>query len=262
MALEDNQSAATHVPQFLKVRKDGIGQEAVSYLIKEGDVLVAIDGELFLGDSEALKAAFDDYDPTIVDDVAWLITFWREGTFFNLCFKAPLRAKFDFVTPEEGILLSEGFSKLVFGPIDAYQNFEIFRDLKKNASLHSTKSDPLASYAPLLWMLNNRLYYPMLAIIIVYGVTAVTSTLLFVLSYILVCLYAKRAQLNLLRSYHLFEDKFFWLVVGATSETEARESCKALDSDVKFRFDKENLPQKLNRIQRKNARENQSTSDN
>ena len=104
MAVEDEAPNETDTPpvrQFLKVLKQGIGSEAVAHRIKENDILVAIDGELFLGDSETLKAAFEDYDPTMPDDVAWLVKFWRDGVFFNQCFHTPLRAKFDFVTPED-----------------------------------------------------------------------------------------------------------------------------------------------------------------
>ena len=98
MALEDEQidrqadeSQAPPIRQFLKVQKQGIGRAAVAQRIQENDILVAIDGELFLGDKETLKAVFEDYDPTMADDVPWLITFWRDGVFFNVCFQTPLR---------------------------------------------------------------------------------------------------------------------------------------------------------------------------
>ena len=77
MALEDEQldpqvseAEAPPIRQFLKVQKQGIGRAAVAQRIKENDILVAIDGELFLGDKETLKAVFEDYDPTMLDDVA------------------------------------------------------------------------------------------------------------------------------------------------------------------------------------------------
>ena len=83
----DTQSAATasSVPQLLKMQKNGMGRLAVSHRMREGDILVAIDGDLFLGDNETLKEVFKDHDPTEPDS-AWLITFWRDGVFFNVCF--------------------------------------------------------------------------------------------------------------------------------------------------------------------------------
>jgi hypothetical protein len=238
-------------PQFLKVQKRGMGQLALSHRIKEGDIIVAIDGDLILGDSETLKAAFSDYDPDVPNDIAWLVTFWREGVFFNVCLSKPLKARYEFATPEEALAIADGFKSLTFEDIQSYRNFEVFRDLHKNAGLHTTRPDPLATIAPLLWLLNHRLYYPMLAITIIYAVTAVTHIALFLLAYVLVSLYTKRAQLNLLRSYQLFEDKFFWLVIGATDEIEAREACRRIDPEVKFAFDKEEKQAPLNRLERK-----------
>ena len=57
---------------------------------------------------------------------------------------------------------------------------------------------------------------------------------------------------------NLIEDKFFWFVIGATSETQAREACRKLDPEILFPFDKADVPQRLNRIQRKKARERQA----
>jgi hypothetical protein len=49
------------------------------------------------------------------------------------------------------------------------------------------------------------------------------------------------------------------MVIGATNEIEARQTCRALDPGVLFPFDKAEPPQKLNRIQRKAMREQQPT---
>lgn len=263
MALEDfadeAPASAAQLPQFLKLRKGGMGRLAVAHRMREGDILVAIDGDLFLGDGETLKSAFEDFDPT-EPDIAWLITFWRDGLFFSVCFEQPLKAKFDFATPEEAVQVVDGFQSLKFGPIENYQNFEVFKDLHRNAAMHETRSDSLAGIAPVLWMLNHRLYYPMIAIAIVYAITFLTHILLFFLAYGMTCLYVKRAQLNLLRSYHLFEDKFYWFVLAGQSENEVRETCREIDPEIKFAFDKTAEQPKLNRLQRKELREAEANS--
>jgi hypothetical protein len=51
------------------------------------------------------------------------------------------------------------------------------------------------------------------------------------------------------------------MVIGATNEIEARQTCRALDPGVLFPFDKAEPPQKLNRIQRKAIREQQPTTE-
>ena len=263
MALEDfadeAQVSAAPPPQFLKLQKSGMGRLAVAHRMREGDILVAIDGDLFLGDGETLKSAFEDFDPT-EPDIAWLITFWRDGVFFNVCFDQPLSAKFDFATPEEAVQVAEGFQSLKFGPIENYQNFEVFKDLHRNAAMHETRSDILAGIAPVLWMLNHRLYYPIVGMVIVYAITFLTHILLFLLAYVMTCLYVKRAQLNLLRSYHLFDDKFYWFVLAGQTENEVRETCRELDPAIKFAYDKTAEQPKLNRLQRKQLREAEAKS--
>lgn len=255
--MPEDANAAGAVPQLLKLQKAGMGRLAVANRLREGDILVAIDGELFLGDTEALTSAFEDYDPT-EPDIPWLLTFWRDDVFFNICFAKPLKAKYDLATPEEALNVMEGFQKLTFGPIDRYQNYEVFKDLQRNAALHPTTEDPLATYIPLFWMLNNRIYYPMVAIFIVYAATFVAHPLLFVVGYVLTCVYVKRAQLNLLRSYHLFEDKFYWFVMAGKTESEVKTICRQIDPKIRFAFDKDQQPRRLNRLERRELREREA----
>jgi hypothetical protein len=95
----------------------------------------------------------------------------------------------------------------------------------------------------------------MLAIGIIYAATFVTHPLVFAVAYVMTCIYVKRAQLNLLRSYALFADQFYWFVVAAQSETEAMAKCVELDPKVRFAYQKEEPTVKLNRLQRKELAE-------
>ena len=237
------------VPQFLKLQKYGLGREARSFRLKQGDVLVAIDGNLFTGDTAMLRAVFDSAGQESENDETegaeddepskrFLLTFWREGRFFHLVFSSPLVGRFDFTSAEESLTVIEGFKSLRLGPLENYVNFEVFKDIYRNAGIHSLTEDPLAALVPFLWMLNHRLYYPMIGIALVYAITFLTHWALFVAVYLLVCIYTKRAQFNLLRSYQLFEEKYFWMVLAETSEIEARESARKFDPDLRFAGEK------------------------
>lgn len=242
-------SQVESVPQFLKLQKFGLGREARSLRLKQGDVLVAIDGNLFSGDAAMLRAVFDAEDQNEdaeerdrVEDGEtprrFLLTFWREGKFFHLVFSAPLIARYDFTSAEESHLVIDGFKSVKLGPQERYVNFEVFKDIYRNAGIHALSEDPLASLIPFLWMLNHRLYYPMIGIALVYVITFLTHWALFVAVYVLVCIYTKRAQFNLLRSYQLFEEKYFWMVLAETSEIAARESARRFDTDLRFAGEK------------------------
>jgi hypothetical protein len=236
-------------PQFLKLQKSGLGRQARAFRLKRGDVLVAIDGHVFTGDATMLHSVLggggssdpDDEDEGGVDDgktLRYLLTFWRDGNFFSLIFDNALVARFDFTTLDESIEILEAFNALRFSDKGSYTNFEVFKDIYRNAGMHSIEPDPLATLAPFLWMLNHRLFYPLLGISLVYAITLLTHWSVFVAVYLLVCVYTRRAQLNLLRSYQLFEEKYFWMVFAATSEIDARELARKFDPEVRFSGEK------------------------
>lgn len=246
-ALDDMAGADQPLKSFLKLETRGLGMAARSKKLKPGDVLVAIDGAAFNGDADMLALRMGRRDKGNEDhpevDAAesgvtpHLLTFWRDGNFFHVIFETRLKAGFEATGAEQTLEITNAMKTLVFAPLETYQNFEVFRDVRKNAAMHSTDLEEIATFAPVLWMLNHRLYYPMVAVCIVYGITIVAHWAVFVISYILVSIYTKRAQVDLLRSYKLFEDKFFWIVVAEPGEAEARATCRRFIPDLRFQFE-------------------------
>lgn len=235
------QTDAMQPPPFLQVAR-GLSMAARNRKIKEGDVLVAFDGEMFTGDAEILharqgggKAAADDEDEAEREPMTpHLLTFWRDGQLFHVIFDTPIKGSFEICAPETAQQITIAFARLKFAPLESYRNFEFFRDVRKNASFHASEPETLPKYAPFLWMMNHRLYYPMVAVGVVHVMTFLMHWSLFLLTYFLLSVYTNRAQLNLLRSYKLFEDKFFWMVLAEPSEIAARETCKAMAPEMKF----------------------------
>jgi hypothetical protein len=233
--------------QFLKLETRGLGLAARAKKLKPGDVLVAVDGEIFNGDSDMLAARLGrhkednednpEVDGAEVDVTPHLLSFWRDGNFLHIIFETRLKASFETTGAEETLEITRSLQELVFSPLESYRNFEVFRDVRKNAAMHAIDLEEIASIAPVLWMLNHRLYYPMIAVAIVYGITLIAHWSIFLIAYGLVSVYTKRAQLDLLRSYKLFEDKFFWMVLAEPSESEARATCKRFIPDLRFQFD-------------------------
>jgi len=247
---------ATKMRQFLKLQKSGLGREARAFRLRQGDVLVAVDGSMFFGDAAQLMAlltgqdALDTAPEEEVDDEKarhFLLTFWREGNFFSLIFDHPLVARYDFSSEDESQRISQDFESLHFEPKETYLNYEVFKDIYRNAGIHQIKADPLAAIVPLLWMLNHRLFYPMIGVVLIYAITLLTHWIGFVFVYILVCVYTKQAQFNLLRSYQLFEEKYFWMVFAATSELEARGIARRFDPDLRFPGEKARRRKKKSR---------------
>ena len=237
-----NAADAPKGPVFLRVLKANMGFQAKSFRVQGGDILVAINGEIFQSDSAFLTnyfiEAINQADENDLPDPKWLLTFYRNGVFFNLLFPSPLIAKFDFCELEDALKIQEGFSKLHFSPIEAYESYEVFRDMEHRCSLHSTAPDPIATYVPALWMLQNNLGYPLAAILIIYGMTYLASVYMFIVAYILVGYYTKNARLNLLRSYQLYGEKFFWLTIAAENDEKVKDICFQFDNEASFKFTK------------------------
>jgi hypothetical protein len=248
----------THLHSYLKLEARGLGLAARSKKLKPGDVLVAIDGEVFTGDAEILakrlgRQAMGNEDNPEVDAAeegvrAHLLTFWRDSNFFHVIFETRLKADFAATGAEETLAITQRWNALAMDPLESYQNFEVFRDVRKNAALHTTDNEDLAMLMPALWMLNHRLYYPLMAVCIIYTTTFLVHWALFTISYFLVSVYTKRAQIELLRSYKQFEDKFFWMVLAEPSEVEARVTCKRFIHDLRFQFDTKSKPKKRSRV--------------
>jgi hypothetical protein len=239
-------TASGTAPHFLRLNKRGMGRLARSLRLREGDVLVAVNGEQFQGDAKALKAFFDA-DENSDESHRFLLTFWRKGVFFHLLVEAELKADFEFCDAETALEILRRFPELSFAPLETYEVYEVFRDIRRVCAMHSTKPDPLATYLPALWMLNRRLYYPMLAVTVVYAISLLAHWAMFLLAYLLISLYARRAQLTLLRSYQLFEERLFWFVLAERSEEAAQATCRLIDPEIRFIFDTAPPPKKKKR---------------
>jgi hypothetical protein len=57
---------------------------------------------------------------------------------------------------------------------------------------------------------------------------------LFVIAYILLSLYFKKAQVPLRRSFSLFKERQMWLVIAARSLREVQEICRKIDPKCDF----------------------------
>jgi hypothetical protein len=253
----DTAKSEAHLRSYLKLETRGLGLAARGKKLKPGDVLVAIDGEAFTGDAEMLakrmgrQVTGNEDNPEVdaaEDGVSpHLLTFWRDSNFYHVIFETRLKAAFEATGAEETLAITQRWQAHVMAPLDTYKNFEVFRDVRKNAALHAIDNEEIATIAPALWMLNHRLFYPLMGVCIIYGITIVAHWLLFIISYFLVSVYTKRAQIDLLRSYKLFEDKFFWMVLAEPSESEARATCKRFIPDLKFQFEANPKPKKKSR---------------
>lgn len=218
------------VQSFLQLKEHGQSSRTRALRLKENDVIVAIDGEPY---HESIDNMVDLLSSGEEDDT-WLLTIWRNGKFFEIFTRGPLGGVFDFSRPEESQMIMELFQKRKMGEKNEYRIFEALRDINRVVDVYDTTHSQTAVILPPIWLLQQKMWEPLLAILCVYLITFSVNIFLFILAVILLGLYFRKGQVTLRRSYGMFQDRQVWAILAARSNLEAQEMCRNLDEKVNF----------------------------
>ena len=226
----EDASDESQLQTFLKLKEHGQSSRTRALRLKEDDILVAIDG-----------VSYHDTIDNMVDLLSsgeegdmWLLTIWRNGKFFEIFTRGPLGGIFEFTRPEESQMIMELFQKREMGQKDEYRIYEALRDVKRVVDIYDTTHSQVAVILPPVWLLQQKMWEPLLAILCVYLITFSVNIFLFILAAILVGLYFRRGQVTLRRSYGMFQDRQVWAILAARSDLEAQEMCRNIDEKVNF----------------------------
>ena len=226
----EDASDENQLQTFLKLKEHGQSSRTKALRLKEDDILVAIDG-----------VSYHDTIDNMVDLLSsgeegdmWLLTIWRNGKFFEIFTRGPLGGIFEFTRPEESQMIMELFQKREMGQKDEYRIYEALRDVKRVVDIYDTTHSQVAVILPPVWLLQQKMWEPLLAILCVYLITFSVNIFLFILAAILVGLYFRRGQVTLRRSYGMFQDRQVWAILAARSDLEAQEMCRNIDEKVNF----------------------------
>ena len=228
--LNESTSEEAQLQTFLKLKEHGQSSRTKALRLKENDVIVAIDGNSY---HESIDKLVDLLSSGEEDDM-WLLTVWRNGKFFEIFTRGPLGGIFEFTRPEESQMIMELFQKREMGQKEEYRIFEALRDVKRVVDVYDTTHTQLAVILPPVWLVQQKMWEPLLAILCVYLITFSVNIYLFILAVVLVGLYLRKGQVTLRRSYGLFQDRQVWAIVAARSDKEAQEMCRNLDEKVNF----------------------------
>ena len=228
--LNESSSEEAQLQTFLKLKEHGQSSRTKALRLKENDVIVAIDGSSY---HESIDKLVDLLSSGEEDDM-WLLTVWRNGKFFEIFTRGPLGGIFEFTRPEESQMIMELFQKREMGQKEEYRIFEALRDVKRGVDVYDTTHTQLAVILPPVWLVQQKMWEPLLAILCVYLITFSVNIYLFILAVVLVGLYLRKGQVTLRRSYGLFQDRQVWAIVAARSDREAQEMCRNLDEKVNF----------------------------
>ena len=228
--LEENTSDQSKLQTFLKLSEHGQSSRTRALRLKENDIIVAIDGISY---HDSIDNMVDLLSSGEESDM-WLLTIWRNGKFFEVFTRGPLGGIFEFTRPEESQMIMELFQKREMGEKKDYRIFEALRDVKRVVDVYDTTHSQVAVILPPIWLLQQKMWEPLLAIFCVYLITFSVNIFLFILAVILVALYFRKGQVTLRRSYGMFQDRQVWAILAARSDKEAQEMCRGLDEKVNF----------------------------
>ena len=228
--LEEGTSEENVLQTFLKLKEHGQSSRTKALRLKENDVIVAIDGNSY---HDSVDKMVDLLSSGEEGDL-WLLTIWRNGKFFEVFTRGPLGGIFEFTRPDESQMIFELFQKREMGEKEEYRIFEALRDVKRVVDVYDTTHSQVAVILPPVWLLQQKMWEPLLAILCVYLITFSVNIFLFILAVVLVALYLRKGQVTLRRSYGMFQDRNVWAILAARSDKEAQEMCRGLDEKVNF----------------------------
>ena len=219
-----------NLQSFLRLKEHGQSSRTKALRLKEDDVVVAIDGNTFHETSDAMVDLLSSGE----EDDKWLLTIWRNGKFFEIFTRGPLGGIFEPTRLEETKMIHELFQKREMGQKEEYRIFEALRDVKRVVDIYDTSHSNVAVILPPIWLIQQKMWEPLLAIICVYLITFSVNIFLFILAVVLIAMYFRKGQVTLRRSYGMFQDRQVWAIIAARSELEAQEMCRDLDEKVNF----------------------------
>ena len=226
---------------LLKIATNGIAVQDYVKRLKESDILVAIDGEVFLDGPVKL---LEKFSLEVGDEPKWLLTFWRDGELFDILLTSPIQSQFGLATEQETQWALEQFSQHVFGEFPAYENFEIYRDSQGVCDILSLQRDPLAFILPAFWCLKYRLFPPLGALLAAYMVTFFINIFLFLITYLILSRFMYNSQDNVLRSFTLYAGKSHYMTIAATNEKDVGVIIKKIDRKNTIRFEANSIKPK------------------
>ena len=230
-SLESENVTDEVIKGFLKLKEHGQSSRTRALRLKEEDVIVAVDGLVFNDTVDALVDLLSSDDD---EDAKWLLTIWRNGKFFEIFTRGPLGGVLEFTRPEESKMIGELFEKRDIGEKDEYRIYEALRDVKRVVDVYDTSHSNVAVIMPPVWLIQQKMWEPLLAILCVYLITFSVNTFLLVIAVILLGFYFKKGQVTLRRSYGLFQDRQVWAILAARTDLEAQQLCRGLDEKVNF----------------------------
>ena len=223
-------AAGVAATTYLMIKELRTISRARSLRLQPEDIIVAVDGDPFHKDIESFLDIMFECDP----ENGKVLTIWRSGILFNVIARGPLGCVLEHAKSDVSEKATEDFKTYTVDPIETYATFEVLRDIFRNCIVLDTRLSPMAMIFPPLWLMQNRLWEVLIATFLIYGSTLAVHWLLFVIAYVVLSIYFRKAHLVLRRSFAMMRGRHIWLVVAEKSELETQRLCRRMDPKCVF----------------------------
>jgi len=216
--------------KFLKIKSIRTSSRALQMMLKENDIILCLDGEFV---NQTYKI-FSKELQEIVDKK--ILTLVRDEILFNTFIEGPLGVVCEEVSSKEITNLENLDLKKVLDLNSFYQQFEVYKKPQSVSVLLNTIPTILASLAPPLWMVQNKLWIFLGISLIFYMVLFIVSPWLFFIGWILKSWYVGSCQIDILRYFYRFNNYRFWISFCEDSEKKAQQLARKFDNKVDFDY--------------------------
>jgi hypothetical protein len=216
--------------KFLKIKSIRTSSRAFQMMLKENDIILCLDGEFVNQTYEIFSKELHE----IVDKK--ILTLVRDEILFNTFIEGPLGVVCEEVSSKEITNLENLDLKKILDLNSFYQQFEVYKKPQSVSVLLNTIPTILASLAPPLWMVQNKLWIFLGISLIFYMVLFVVSPWLFFIGWILKSWYVGSCQIDILRYFYRFNNYRFWISFCEDSEKKAQQLARKFDNKVDFDY--------------------------
>ena len=216
--------------KFLKIKSIRTSSRAFQMMLKENDIILCLDGEFVNQKYEIFSKELQE----IVDKK--ILTLVRDEILFNTFIEGPLGVVCEEVSSKEITNLENLDLKKILDLNSFYQQFEVYKKPQSVSVLLNTIPTILASLAPPLWMVQNKLWIFLGISLIFYMVLFVVSPWLFFIGWILKSWYVGSCQIDILRYFYRFNNYRFWISFCEDSEKKAQQLARKFDNKVDFDY--------------------------
>jgi len=216
--------------KFLKITSIRTSSRAYQMKLKEDDIILCLDGEFMNLSYEVFSKKLKDIENKSI------LTILRDGIYFHTYVYGPIGVICEQIDSNQIPDLNLIDLQKIFDVNASYQQYEIYKNLGNVCILLNTVPTILASLAPPLWMIQNRLWMLFGISMVYYSILLIISPWLLCIGWVLKSWYVGNNQIEILQYFYRFNNYKLWLSFCEINDQKAQELARQIDNKIDFDF--------------------------